>query len=57
MNCKYNENIVNYRWEVINIATQVEYQKRKELKEEICDELCDRFEQRTCKILTSIPNG
>lgn len=55
MKCRFNDNIINYEWEVINTATQVEYQKRKELKEEICNELCDKYEQRACKILTSIP--
>lgn len=54
MKCKYNDNIVYTEWEVLNIATQVEFHKRKELKEEICDELCDKTEQRICKLLTSI---
>lgn len=56
MKCKYNDNIVYTEWEVLNIATQVEFHKRKELKEEICDELCSTTEQRVCKLLTSISN-
>jgi hypothetical protein len=57
MECKYNKDIIYYKWIVINKKTQVEYLKRKELKDEICDKLCDRFNQRVCNILTSIPYG
>jgi hypothetical protein len=31
MECKYNKDIIYYKWIVINKKTQIEYLKRKEL--------------------------